>query len=253
MPKYTDTRPDAKYYSTFLRKFARLNNSLAGVWNMVWENGNGYEGLLPTDEDIEIVSTSDNDTYGTGSHAQEVIVIGQGSDLVEKAYSIKLNGTTPVKLSAEDAGIVYDIVYRGFCTSKDQDTFTGANDGTITIRSVTSQKVMAVIEANKGQTQIGIYRVPGDKRAELTKYVIQPDANRPFQFDFKIKSVGDNGWRTTGEIDFGESTPLIVEYPKPLYLGPGEILMFAVKPEQAATTCTVQVFLELKDLGNIEE
>ena len=252
MPKVTDDRFGHESYENNVRKFCRLENGVAGTWNFCWEEGNGYNGILDTEDDIEIYCESVNDTDG-GSHAFEVIITGQGNDGIMKSYSIPTGGQSWVKLSTLDSGVKFKEIYRAKAKSNTKTPVDGSNEGKIIIRSVTNQYTMAVITAGSGQTQMGFFRVPANKFGLFKKYVVSPDANRPFQLDFRLQDTPEESWRTSGTLDFGESLSIDVDYPIDLYFGPGAAIFVAIKPEQSSTTATVQFFIELRDIPNYDK
>ena len=111
---------------------------------------------------LELLSTSAADaSAGTGS--QIIIAIGRDDNNAEITEEVIPTGLTPKALSTNMRRVV-----RAYSkTSGSGQT----NDGDITIRTVSGSNTMAVIPANKGQTQQSVYTIKGDKNKSVIKNI----------------------------------------------------------------------------------
>lgn len=124
------------------------------IWSYgATDTGNTDYPWPDTAETITVESSSVNDDAAPATGAQTVCVQGLDTnwDLVEE--TIALDGTTPVTSST-----TFTRVYRVYVL--DVGTYTGSNDGAITVKHSTSGDVLAYIAAGLGQTQLTMYTIP---------------------------------------------------------------------------------------------
>lgn len=246
MPKVINTDIGSSQYSDGSRKFGRVVNAGA-TQTVVWDGLTPYEGFLPSEEDIQVVSSSTLDTVG-GTGCQYVQFTGQGEDGKEKTYSVTLNGTTPVLLSATDPTIKFNCVYTAQCLNVEgtnTSPISGANAGDITISSVTTGKTMALIKQNLGRTQMMVYRMPSDRYGEFEKISIYPDGNRPVLAQLWVRDSIEFSWICVGQIDIDNQVASIT-HPFPDYISPSTDIMLTVTPEQTGTNISAQWWLKKK-------
>ena len=242
-------------YTNFVRKFGRIDGA-AATPTIVWDGTTPYEGWLPSEEFITIVSDSGEDQAG-GDGGTHVILTGQGEDGIEKSYILPLNGTTPVNINDIDPGVKFDIIYTAQFFNLDSPnpnlspTVDPANRGNITISSL-SGKTMAVIKAGLGRTQMMIWRCPADKYAEFNKVSIYPDANKPVLAQIWARDSKKSSWVVVGQIDIQDSIASIT-HPFPDYISPGTDICLVVVPEQTNTNISAQMWIEKKDIENYDE
>ena len=143
-------------------KFGR-NNSIATASTPVdiWPVSTLYPFPLAA-QDIEIVSTSDEDKAG-GLGALSIKIEGVDTDGIYQSEDIVPDGTNVVNLANQ-----YLRINRAKVLTAGTD---GSNVGTITIRVQGAGDILAVIALNAdsgkgfGQTQQAIYTVPAGKKA----------------------------------------------------------------------------------------
>lgn len=249
-------------YDNDVRKFGRVVNAGA-VPTVVWDGSTPYEGWLPSEETLVIVSTSDEDKPG-GAGIQYLEWTGQGEDGIEKVYSIILDGTTPVESITSDPNIKWDIIYtsQGLNTEGSNLSPTPtptpadlpANRGTITIKSKTTDKIMAQINPGNGRTQMMIYRVPKDNYGEITKIDAYPTSGstKPIVAELWGRNNKTLSWINFGLVDMLNDIASI-DFPTPSYLSPGFDICIVIKPEQTATDCSAQMWIKKKPIMNYEK
>jgi hypothetical protein len=103
---------------------------------------------------IEAVST-DADDASAGTGAGSVVVFGLNSSWVEDSSLIPMNGVTPATPATAKT---YYRIYRAYV--QDVGAYSTTNQGTISIRTATTDTNFVQITANKGQTQTTHYCVP---------------------------------------------------------------------------------------------
>ena len=131
----------------------------------IWAGSGLYTGFADDAETLEIFSDSAQDVLGgTGVSALEIFGRSNGIAVNE---TVILNGTTPVTTVNE-----YERMTRAYATRTVGSN--GSNVGNITIRQeTTTANVMAVIQADLGQTQLALDTIPRGK----TLYVSHIDAS----------------------------------------------------------------------------
>jgi hypothetical protein len=113
--------------------------------------GGGVRVRQTADQNLEIVSSSINDDFGS-SGAEKVTIFYQNLAGQEYREEYEMNGITAVPLANQGM-----IAYRAFVS---QVGAVGYNEGTITIRVAGAGATLATIGLAKGQTLEAFYRVP---------------------------------------------------------------------------------------------
>lgn len=249
MPVVNEMYPGQIGYNRFKRKFGRVFN-IANE-SVVWDGNSAYDGWLTTEEDISIVSTSEQDKLG-GTGTSYIQFTGQGVDGIEKTYSMLLNGTTPVLLSATDPGVKFSTIYTAQTFNVEglnkSPTITAANTGTISIKSVSTNKTMAIIRPNLGRTQMMIWRCPKDHFAELLKVSLYPVSGKPVVVKFMVRVGGiNNSWFCMGQVDTERSNE--IEWVLPEYILPGTDFCLVCIPGQPGTNMSAQMWINQKEIS----
>jgi hypothetical protein len=241
-------------YKSLVRKFGRIAAATASPV-ILWDGGNGYNGWLPTEEDVQAVSTSIQDNpAGTGAYVLQFT--GQGEDGLEKTFQMILNGTTAVKVSDTDPEVKFDVIYTAQVFSLNglnlSPVTNVANLGTITISSVTTGRTMALIKPNLGRTQMMIWRCPKDQYAEFIKVDVYPDGLKAVKAQIFGRSNKLASWICVGQVDI-EQGQVQIPHPFPDYIGPGVDICLVVVPEQADTNVSAQFWIKKKPIINYAE
>ncbi len=149
-----------------IHKFGVIDD-LSTTERDVWYYGGTGVGNInypwpTTSETLDVVSSSANDdgTPTTSTGAQKIKIEGLDDNWDEISEEVTLNGTATVTTSSS-----FRRVYRAYVT--ECGTYTGANEGNITIDNTTSTQVLAYIAAGTGQTQLSMYTVPAGYTAYL--------------------------------------------------------------------------------------
>lgn len=126
----------------------------------LWEPSGSLD--FPTvAESWELLSDNANDTSaGTGLRAAQIVTMDD--DFIEKTSVVVLNGTTPVALTGTHYR-VQSIV--GVSTGTGE-----VNEGTITLRQVTTNKVRGVMTPGTGASRSSIYTIPAGKTGYAFNY-----------------------------------------------------------------------------------
>jgi len=146
-------------HTTFFK--TGFNGDVDDAEEDMWAAGGMY--VFPNAEmQMEVVSTSANDTSATGSGARTVKIWYLTSAFIEKSETISLLGLTPVATAATD---IYRINAFRIMTAGG----TGAAEGTIDIRHVANTPIYSRISIGNTRARNSIYTVPTGK----TLYIAQ--------------------------------------------------------------------------------
>ena len=152
----------------------------------VWTYGGAGVGNInypwpDTLETVNVVSSSANDdgtpTTNTGAH--KVQVEGLDTNWAEVSEEITLNGTAAVTTTQ-----TFRRIFRAFVT--EAGTYTGTNEGNITVTHTTSGDVLAYIGAGFGQTQLSMYTIPAGYTGYLRHLHAQVTAAANKEADVKL-------------------------------------------------------------------
>ena len=220
------------------------------------DGANGYDGWLDSEEDIEWASDDPQDAPG-GAGCNFIQFTGQGANGLEKTYYGILNGTSWTQLSLTDPTVKFNCIYTATCRNTEgiagnasrSPLASGAcaNIGTITIRSVTTGKTLAIINPNQGRTQMMIWRCPSDHWGQFKKVSIYPSAGKPLVARLMGRIGVEASWVCLGAIDFDGNIASIT-HPMPDYIPPGTDICLTVTPEGIGTNCSAQFWVEkIKD------
>lgn len=118
--------------------------------------GGAFNQRLTNAEQLDIVSTSTNDTNSSGTGVRQLVIFGVGgtsaSDRNEITDVVALNGTTTVNSNLLFWGVNRMTIF--------QSGTANSNVGTITATAGTSGNTMAQMPAGEGTTQQCIFYVP---------------------------------------------------------------------------------------------
>ena len=185
-----------------VNKFGHNPSAVAG--DDIWGGGGTYVFYPTAGVDVDIISTSVNDTNG-GTGANEVTVIGLDANWEQQEETVVMNGTTAVQLTN-----TYVRLFRAFVRIAGT---TESNEGAITAYAratgsgVTAGDVGIHITVGHGQTQQCIYTIPAGKTAYFIKgYVglatsVKTAENGTFNWMLKVNAFGPGGaWLVQGEV-----------------------------------------------------
>jgi len=241
-------------YKNIVRKFGRVDLP-AATEAILWDGANGYDGWLAAEEDIEWSSSSVLDVAGQNG-VSVIFFTGQGNDGMEKTYQGVVNGQTWTKISdtPADVGIKFKTIYTGQAVGVEglnNSPLVGAtpavngsaNLGTITIRSVSTQKIMGLILPNLGRTQMMLWRCPADHYAEFKKISIYPVSGKPVLVKLMARDQLGVSWLCLGQIDTEIDIPSIT-FPLPQYVSPGTDICIVITSTQANTVASAQMWIK---------
>ncbi len=181
-----------------LFKFGRVVGLAVGVESIIWNTAGPYTGILATEKNLSIVSSSDLDRVGQGG-ATQLTFLYQGEDGLEQVGVTSINGTTPVDIP----DILADVSYRAFITaSENNDDLDGSCIGDITCYETgTPANILWKISAGEGQTLMCFYRVPSNKFLSIEKVKAFPQGLKPSIVRLRIKTNKTYPWRNQGVAD----------------------------------------------------
>ena len=128
----------------------------------VWNGGGNYT-FVTTAETIRVKAGGDADDDVAGDGARTLIVEGLDANWCEISETITLAGTS----ASASTTLAFLRINRAFIESV--GLVQASNTGAITIETTTTNDIMSVIEAERGQTQLGFYSVPEGHSAYLTR------------------------------------------------------------------------------------
>lgn len=252
-------------YSDVVRKFGRISGLAIGATGIVWDGGNGYNGWLnditeDTEEDLEVFSSSSLDVYvdGLGGHAGAELaqITTQGKDGIEQTNVVPLNGITPVRFSTHHSGFKFQVGYTAqtYGGPKNPTDNLQGNQGTITFRSVTSQRIIAIIKPHLGRTQMMIWRCPKDHYGEFHKIDLYPVSGKPVTLKLLARSARTLwSWLAVGQIDTSGDGTIHITHPFPDYIRPGTDLCVVATATVATADCSAQMWIKKIKIDRYEE
>jgi len=146
----------------------------------VWLAGGTYS--WPTSAStLEAISTSTNDDDG-GTGAQTITIEGLDGSFAEVTETLTMNGTSATTATT-NSFIRVNRAYVASC-----GTYSGSNDGDITIRISSAGATQCLINSNAtspldyGQSFIARYSVPAGKSCFLTQWTMSVDGTKTGDF-----------------------------------------------------------------------
>ncbi len=169
------------------------NHAISTTYEYIWNQGNGWT-MLPATTLLEVASSSVNDVMTSGTGSWTLSIEGLDDDGLEITDTVELNGQTPVLTALQ-----FSFVNRAYVAS----CGTGeVNDGDIYIADdstswsvgvpVTAASIQGKIEANHGQTQQMIYKVPSSHWSFTTRGYITADSSKVVTYRFYLMLPGTN-------------------------------------------------------------
>ena len=156
-------------YDKFTKHKFGHSDFINSTESTLWTGGGNY--VFPqTAETIRIQAggNANDDVAGTG--ALSIIVEGLDANWDQITDTIVTNGASASTATTN----TYIRINRVYVESV--GTFHGYNIGYITIENTSTNNVLAIVEAEKSQTQTSIYSVPAGHSAYLTRVEINLDA-----------------------------------------------------------------------------
>lgn len=130
----------------------------------LWPAGGTYTGFLTAATTIRVAAGGNANDDATGSRARTVVVEGLDANFEPVSETITLAGASAS--SATTASFIR--INRAYV--EDCGTYHSSNQGAITIENSGGGTTLALIDANRGETQQGIYTVPAGKTAYLCRF-----------------------------------------------------------------------------------
>jgi len=203
---------------------------------------------------LEVVSSSANDT-AAGTGAQQVTITGLNISYDEVDVVVELNGTTAVALGTDLLRVYRWRVSR---TGSYGSQTVGAHDGSLTLRVSGGGDTWATLTNTPfptGQSQIGCYTLPRNKKAYLLSKNIFVDSTKSADlYFFKRENADDVTTPYTGiiklvEREVGITGGYALKTISPKYLGVGPMDVGFMGILSAGTgECSVEFELLIVDL-----
>ena len=143
-----------------------------GVANLVWQTAA---------VNVEVLSTSANDTAAAGTKARAIQVFGVDFNLAPVSEVVLLNGVAPVALVNQ-----YFRINRGFVV--DYGTFGVRNEGNITFRVAGGGATLAYIPAEFGRVPMTHFTVPAGKVLIPRSFAFNAESGKPSSCEFRIQT-----------------------------------------------------------------
>jgi hypothetical protein len=184
---------------SLVNKFGSNPSIKSTAFETIWTYGDLYP--WPTSaQQVNVSSTSTNDTNTAGTGARTVTIQGLNGSYVETEETINMNGTTNV-LSTNS----YLRIHRAFTVTAGS---LGYNDGDITCtQSASPTDVICQIEAEKNQTLQCFYTVPAANTLYLTSYYFTSANSLPAVVELYAREFG-GVFRIKHRLDIGASLPI---------------------------------------------
>jgi hypothetical protein len=167
--------------------------------------------VLPANsgESMEIVSSSANDAYPSGTGARTARIIYLDTDFLEQTVDVNLNGTAPVAITPVDKPIAR--VNRLGLISFGGSTLVKGADGRIDVRKVgtTTTNIYRGVAAGATRAHSSVYTVPANKQFFMYSW----------HFFISVASGAHYGYFklwTNGEVS---SFPTLGTFPRYIILG----------------------------------
>ena len=170
-------------YITDVHKFGRNGDVGTGAQEDIWAFGGNYNWLQAPD--AIYAYSSDTDDTASGSGARTITVSGLDQNWNSTSTVISMNGTSATTYST----VTFNRVFRAYV--EDVGTYTGNNQGNITILTVGGSTVAYVGQAI-GQSQLAIYTVPADQDCYITSIHANVDSNKDADVYFWQRQNADD-------------------------------------------------------------
>jgi len=156
---------------------------------LVWD-GNGPYSYLNSAQQLKVVSTSPNDTYG-GSGTNVIYLEGLDANYRDLDETVVLSGTTPATTAGSFLRVFKATAVAG-----------GENQGTISVKSNDQTKTLAVMVLGRGQTQSCLFTCPDNTTFYLSQmYGSCPHNGTKAAVSMWIRPYG-MPWQCKGRIGF---------------------------------------------------
>ncbi len=158
----------------------------------VWGGGGTWVG--PTAARVHAVVSSSAADTSAGTGARTVTVYGLDANYAALQETVTMNGVTPVNTSGS-----YIMIHRMLVATAGTG---GVNAGIITATAATDATITITIQANVGQSQLGIYMVPAGYTAYCYRFGgnIGGAANARISVELMAKPFG-GAWNMKASID----------------------------------------------------
>lgn len=184
----------------YIEKFG-MNVDVDSNKETIWDAGGIYQ-YLTTAETVAITSTSGADsTAGTGARTVEIQGLDADHNLVYETLTVGGGAGTQEFLR----------IFRAKVLTAGS---SGVNEGTVSINSNSTSKVLAQIgidgsgsnAAGRGQTFMSLYTVPAGKTAYLTQWTVGAGKQNTDAVAFMMARTFDNGWNSKDIITVSATT-----------------------------------------------
>ena len=184
----------------YIEKFG-MNVDVDSNKETIWDAGGIYQ-YLTTAETVAITSTSGADsTAGTGARTVEIQGLDADHNLVYETLTVGGGAGTQEFLR----------IFRAKVLTAGS---SGVNEGTVSITSNSTSKVLAQIgidgsgsnAAGRGQTFMSLYTVPAGKTAYLTQWTVGAGKQNTDAVAFMMARTFDNGWNSKDIITVSATT-----------------------------------------------
>lgn len=223
--------------------YSSVGTSLQPITN----SGNYPTPTSPTT--LELVSSDSNDS-SSGTGAQQVTVVGLGSDWTEVSQTVEMNGT-----SAVTVGTDFYRVYRWWVSRSGTyaDSSNGSHAGTLTLREQGGGSTWFTITTSLfplGQSVIGAYTIPKGKTGHVVGGNVFADTSKSVDAILFRRDNADDvstpylGVMRAAKVFVGLSGSQPLNLPTPLgpFVGPCDIGFMA---EVSSGTADVSVDFDI--------
>ncbi len=147
---------------TVVQKFGKNPNVGTGAFEHVWFNGGAYNWLTAASV-VRIQAGGNAADTAAGAGAREITIEGLDQNWNEATETLATAGAA----ASADTTTTFIRINRAFVS--ESGTYGGANVGNIIIETNPGALIVANLEAEIGQTQLGHYSVPDGKMAYLAR------------------------------------------------------------------------------------
>ena len=229
-----------------MRKFGH-NDDVDTAFEHLWDGGGTYGGWLTTAAAVRIKSGGNAaDDQDGGANARSVTIEGLDETWTEATETINTEGAD----ASSPTTITFIRVFRCFVASA--GGYGNTNLADIEIET-TGDQTVALIQATKGQTQMGLYTVPTAKTAFLLNLQVQHDNARTLGFRmFRRENADDSSVPTSALRLISEFTGvtenIMRDYPTlPSFPAMTDIITEALSDAGATSSVSVEFDLLLVD------